>query len=51
MPVIITYAEHRDGRLRRPSLEAVSEAKRLAGPLAASVESVLVGSGLEGLVG
>ena len=31
MATILTFAEHRDGKLRRPSLEAVSEARRLAG--------------------
>jgi electron transfer flavoprotein alpha subunit len=45
MATIVTFAEHRDGKLRRPSLEAVSEARRLAGVLGASVESVIVGSG------
>jgi electron transfer flavoprotein alpha subunit len=49
MAAIITYAEHRDGKLRRPSLEAVSEAKRLAGPLNATVEAVLVGENVKGL--
>ena len=28
---VITFAEQRDGKLRRSSLEVVSEAKRLAG--------------------
>jgi electron transfer flavoprotein alpha subunit len=45
MATIVTFAEHRDGKLRRPSLEAVSEARRLAGALQASVECVLLGSG------
>ena len=45
MASIVTFAEHRDGKLRRPSLEAVSEARRLAGALGASVESVILGSG------
>jgi len=49
MPVIVTYAEQREARLRRPSLEAVSEARRLAGPLGASVESIVIGSGVEAL--
>jgi electron transfer flavoprotein alpha subunit len=49
MAAIITYAEHRDGRLRRPSLEAVSEAKRLAASLNATVEAVLVGEDVKGL--
>ncbi len=42
---IITFAEQRGGKLRRPSLEAVSEARRLAGSLGASVATVLIGSG------
>jgi electron transfer flavoprotein alpha subunit len=49
MALILTFAEQRDGKLRRASLEAVSEARRLAGPLQAKVASVLVGSGLQGL--
>ena len=51
MALILTFAEARDGRLRRASLEAVSEARRLAGPLAASVETVVVGPGSAGLAG
>ncbi len=46
MAAIITFAEQRDGKLRRPSLEAVSEARRLAGA-GGRVESVLVGSGFD----
>ncbi|HET9316526.1 MAG TPA: electron transfer flavoprotein subunit alpha/FixB family protein [Vicinamibacteria bacterium] len=46
MAAIITFAEHRDGKLRRPSLEAVSEARRLAGA-GGRVESVLVGAGAD----
>jgi electron transfer flavoprotein alpha subunit len=49
MATIVTFAEHRDGKLRRASLEAVAEARRLAEPLKASVHAVLVGSGIEGL--
>jgi electron transfer flavoprotein alpha subunit len=49
MPVILTFAEAREGKLRRPSLEAASEARRLAAGLSASVRSVLVGSGVKGL--
>jgi len=45
MATIVTFAEHRDGKLRRPSLEAVSEARRLAAALGASVEVVVIGSG------
>ena len=49
MAVILTLAEHRDGKLRRASLEAVAEAGRLAGSLGASVVSVVIGSGVSGL--
>jgi electron transfer flavoprotein alpha subunit len=48
MAAILTFAEQRDGKLRRPSLEAVSEARRLAGA-GGRVESILVGSGVAGL--
>src|SRR5262245_46828496 len=50
MAVILTFAEQREGRLRRASLEAVSEAARLAASLGAEVETVLVGSGSDALV-
>ena len=49
MAVILTLAEHRDGTLRRSALEAVSEAARLAGPLSATVESVLIGAQVRSL--
>jgi electron transfer flavoprotein alpha subunit len=49
--LILTFAEARDGRLRRASLEAVSEARRLAAALGASVETVVVGPGGEALAG
>jgi electron transfer flavoprotein alpha subunit len=49
MAVILTFAEHRDGALRRSALEAVGEARRLAGALSATVESVLIGPGVRGL--
>jgi electron transfer flavoprotein alpha subunit len=48
---ILTFAEQRDGKLRRASLEVVSEARRLAGPLGAAVTAVVVGPGSEGLAG
>jgi electron transfer flavoprotein alpha subunit len=51
MSLILTFAEQRDGKLRRASLEAVSEAARLAGPLQAKVASVLIGSGVLSLAG
>jgi electron transfer flavoprotein alpha subunit len=47
--VILTFAEQRDGKLRRASLETASEARRLAGPLAASVTTVVIGPGSEAL--
>ncbi len=44
MPAILTFAEHKEGKLRRPALEAVSEARRLAEAWGgASVVSVVVG--------
>ena len=48
MPSILTYAEHRDGALRRASLEVVSEARRLADQLGGgtTVESILIGTGV-----
>ncbi len=51
MAVILCLAEQKDGKLRRAALETVSEALRLAGPLAASVEAVLVGPGASALAG
>ncbi len=51
MPVIVTFAEQRDGKLRRPSLEAVSEARRLADQMGASVATVVIGAGVESLAG
>jgi len=46
MATIVTFGEVRDGKVRRASLEAVSEARRLAGPLGATVQSVLIGPGV-----
>jgi electron transfer flavoprotein alpha subunit len=48
MATIVTFAELRDGVVRRPSLEVVCEARRLAGLLGASVTSVVVGPGAAG---
>src|SRR5207245_1270806 len=45
MGSILTFAEVRDGKVRRASLEAVSEARRLASPLGATVQAVLIGQG------
>ncbi len=49
MATILTFAEVRDGKLRRPSLEAISEARRLAAGLGATVSTVLIGNGVAGL--
>jgi electron transfer flavoprotein alpha subunit len=48
-PLILTFAEQREGKLRRPSLESVSEARRIADALGGTVASVVVGSGVRGL--
>ncbi len=48
--LILTFAEVREGRLRRSSLEALSEARRLAAAGGGSVACVVVGSGLAPLV-
>jgi electron transfer flavoprotein alpha subunit len=47
MPGIVTFAEHRDGKLRRPSLEALAEARRLTATLGGPVTAVVVGPGAE----
>jgi electron transfer flavoprotein alpha subunit len=49
--MILTFAEARDGKLRRSALEAVSEARRLADALSTTVRAVLVGSGVKALAG
>jgi len=49
MPGILTFAEQRDGKLRRTSLEVVSEAKRQAGAFGGAVATVVIGPGTEGL--
>jgi len=50
MATLLTFAEQRDGKLRRASLEAVSEAVRLAEAVKAEVECVLVGADSDTLV-
>jgi electron transfer flavoprotein alpha subunit len=49
MAVIVTFAEQREGKLRRASLEVVSEARRLAEAMGATVSTVAVGPGSEAL--
>src|SRR3990172_8623614 len=51
MAAILTFAEERDGRLRRASLETMSEARRLADRLGATVVSVAIGPGTADLAG
>jgi electron transfer flavoprotein alpha subunit len=50
MSTILTFAEQRQGHLRRPSLEALSEARRLADSMSGRVATVLIGSGVQGLI-
>ena len=47
--MILTYIEIRDNKIKKASLEALSEAKRTAGALNMPVAAVVVGSGVEGL--
>ena len=49
MPTLLTFAEVRDGKLRRSALEAVSEARRLADGLSGTVRTVVIGSGVKAL--
>jgi electron transfer flavoprotein alpha subunit len=49
--IIVVFAESRDGKLRRASLEAVSQARRLADGVSGSVEAVVVGKGVAALAG
>ena len=42
-------AEQRNGKLRKATLEALSEGNRVAGKLGVSLEAVIVGSGVKGL--
>jgi electron transfer flavoprotein alpha subunit len=52
MPALVTFAELRDGKVRRAALEAVAEARRLADALGSStVTSVVVGPGAAGELG
>jgi electron transfer flavoprotein alpha subunit len=46
---VVTFAEQRDGKLRRAALEALSEGRRLAQALGGTVDAVVVGAGIEAL--
>src|SRR5512136_2401325 len=47
--MIAVFIETREGRIKKSSLEAVSEAQRRASELGTTVAAVLVGPGLQGL--
>ena len=46
---VFAITEQRDGELRKVSLEAVSEGRRIADGLGADLTTVVLGSGIEGL--
>jgi electron transfer flavoprotein alpha subunit len=46
---VLAITEQRDGELRKVSLEAVSEGRRIADGLGADLTAVVLGSGIEGL--
>jgi electron transfer flavoprotein alpha subunit len=46
---VVTFAEQRDGKLRRAALEALAEGRRIADALGGTVDAVVVGAGIEGL--
>lgn len=48
MAAILVFIEQRDGEIRKGSLEALSEARRHAGPLGLQVVAVLPGQGMAG---
>jgi len=48
---VLVYAEQRDGQLKRPGLEALSEGRRLADALGGSLVAILVGAGVTDLAG
>jgi electron transfer flavoprotein alpha subunit len=47
MSAILTFAEHKDGKVRRSSLETLSEAVRLAARQGGDVASVIIGPGAQ----
>jgi len=47
--VILTYMEVREGKIKKSSLEALSEAKRRADDLGEALEAVFLGKDLDGL--
>jgi len=47
--MILTYIETREKKIKKPSLEALSEAKRIAAALGTDAAAVVLGTGMEGL--
>ncbi len=47
MPEVLVFVEQRDGKVKSPSLQAVSEGRKLADAWKGSLEAVLVGTGLD----
>ena len=45
---ILAFVEQREGRIKRPALEAVSEARRTAAKLGGKAFALVVGSGVAG---
>ena len=48
---VFVITEQRDGAFRKVSFEAVSEGRRLADGLGATVTAVVAGSGIESIAG
>ncbi len=48
-PMIVTYIEIREGKIKKSSLEALGEASRRAAELGLPAAAVVVGAGLDGL--
>ncbi|HZI94012.1 MAG TPA: electron transfer flavoprotein subunit alpha, partial [Patescibacteria group bacterium] len=46
---MLVFAEQRDDKFKKPSLEAISEGRRLADKLGADLTVILIGDGLAGL--
>jgi len=49
MPGILVFAEQRDGKLKKPGLEALSEGRRIADRTGGELTALLIGSDLSGL--
>lgn len=49
--MILVFMETRDGKIKKASLQALSEARRRGAELGAEVEAAAVGTGLDGIAG